>query len=206
MYSKNMTPSLEEIAAHDRFLTRLAQLYDNMDEAYDRLAAQYGFSCAGCQENCCRTRFYNHTWLEFYYLARGLAEQPPAERRRIEKRAADCCREVAAAEAADQTPRVMCPLNDEGWCGLHAHRLMICRLHGIPYEFSPPGRQRVYGEGCAVFSQRHQDQPYLPFDRTPFYMELSALEREFRLAAGIDGKIKLTIAEMILRARPGEAT
>ena len=205
MSSKIMIPSLDAVARHEHFLTRLAQLYENMDAAYNRLAAEYGFSCAGCQENCCRTRFYNHTWLEFYYLARGLAEQPPAERRRIENRAADSCREVAAAEAGGQTPRVMCPLNDEGWCGLHAHRLMICRLHGIPYEFSPPGRQRVYGEGCAVFSQRHGDQPYRPFDRSPFYMELSALEHGFRQAAGIEEKIKLTIAEMILQARPGDA-
>jgi len=83
---------------------------------------------------------------------------------------------------------------------MYEHRLMICRLHGIPYEFTPPGRDRVYGEGCAIFSSRHGDQPYIPFDRTPFYSELSALEREFRQTTGIYEKIKMTIAEMILMA------
>ncbi|MFO8048748.1 MAG: hypothetical protein R6U29_06925 [Desulfosudaceae bacterium] len=197
-------PSPENIFDPQPFLIRLGQLYQKMDAAYDHLAERYGFSCEGCRDNCCRTRFYNHTWLEFYFLAEGLQKLAPESRRRIEARAEDNCRLIKAADQAGQLPREMCPLNIDGWCGLHEHRLMICRLHGIPYEFQPPGRDRVRGEGCSVFSRRHGDQPYLPFDRTPFYSELAALENEFRQAAGLTGKIKLTIAEMILRARKEE--
>jgi len=46
------------------FIDRLKQIYTAMDRAYDRAADPYGFTCDGCADNCCRTRFYHHTVIE----------------------------------------------------------------------------------------------------------------------------------------------
>jgi hypothetical protein len=35
------------------------------------------------------------------------------------------------------------------------------------------------------------------FDRTPFYRQMAMLERELKQAAGLDAKLKMTVAEMI---------
>ena len=39
---------------------------------------------------------------------------------------------------------------------------------------------------------------YYPFDRTPLYMEMAALEKQFKAESGINQKVKMTIAEMIM--------
>ncbi len=180
------------------FLERIAALYEDMAGTYARVAEQYGFDCGGCPENCCRTRFYNHTYIEYFHLMEGLAGFPPDRQAAIRNKAEDVCREVAAADAADRTPRVMCPLNVDGLCGAYEHRLMICRLHGLPHELHVPGRQPFYGQGCQIFRERHPEAAYIPFDRTPFYNALAALEKELRQALDVSQKFKKTIAEMIV--------
>ena len=35
--------------------------------------------------------------------------------------------------------------------------------------------------------------------QAPFYIELAKLEKEFKQASGIDAKIKMTIAEMVMQ-------
>ena len=76
---------------------------------------------------------------------------------------------------------------------------MICRLHGIPHELQKPGQNPVYGPGCETFDHRCSRKDYFKFDRTPFYRRLAMLEEDVRQTLGFDGKIKMTVAEIILK-------
>lgn len=174
-------------------MARLEALYEKMDQAYRRVAERYGFQCTGCEDNCCRTLFYHHTHLEYYYLLQGVAAAGEDRQRLFRRRAADVCRAQAARSG------YVCPLNDDGPCGLYSHRTMICRLHGLPHHFVRPDGQMVRGPGCALFTERCGHQSYVPLDRTPFYRELAELEWDFRAAFDIDPRrrLKLTIAQML---------
>ena len=74
---------------------------------------------------------------------------------------------------------------------------MICRLHGVPHELNMPGQGARRHPGCDYFMNQHKHEDYFRFDRTPMYMELANLEKEFRQKANITDKIKLMVAEMI---------
>ena len=191
-------PRNDMIDRHPEYFDQLRDIYTAMDEAYNVVAAQYGFTCDDCPDNCCLTRFYNLTYLEYYYLMDGVGRLSGDRQRQVGQNARDVVDLVARDEAAGRTPRHMCPLNVDGRCGLHSHRLIICRLHGVPHELRYPDGRVTYGQGCPVFSSRFKDVDYIPFDRTPVYRRMSALEQEFRQAAGLSGKIKMTIAEMIV--------
>ena len=56
---------------YDAFREELMDLYHKMDRRYDEAARHYGFVCSGCEENCCQTKFYHHTYLEYLYLKEG---------------------------------------------------------------------------------------------------------------------------------------
>ena len=176
---------------------RLKDLYTKMSETYRQTAAQYEFSCQDCPDNCCMTRFYNHTYIEYFFLMEGMAELTVEKQTEIKQKAIDVCHQMADMEARGEAPRVMCPVNVEGLCNMYEHRPMICRLHGIPYDLLIPGREPHRGEGCTVFNDKFQSKPYIPFDRTPLYQTLSGLERQVRAVTGKTRKIKMTIAEMI---------
>ena len=53
------------------FLKNLIDLYEKMDTRYNEASIHYSFVCRGCDENCCRTKFYHHTYLEYLYLKEG---------------------------------------------------------------------------------------------------------------------------------------
>ncbi len=42
-----------------------------MDLKYKEAADYYGFDCTGCEDNCCFTRFFHHTLLEYLYIMEG---------------------------------------------------------------------------------------------------------------------------------------
>jgi Fe-S-cluster containining protein len=180
------------------FLERLRRLYADMDAAYAQAAAGYGFVCEGCEESCCRTRFYHHTLLEYLCLHDGYRALTVGRREQIRERAAAVAAQQARdpAAGADTTP--LCPLNDAGRCGLYAHRPMICRLHGVPHELRPPGRAPTRGPGCAEFHRRCGRGVYHAFDRTPVYTAMARLESEFQQALGQRRRLRMTIAEMLL--------
>jgi cell division protein YceG involved in septum cleavage len=50
-------------------------------------------------------------------------------------------RQVRQALAREERPQLMCPLNEEGRCSLYLHRLMICRMHGVPSSLTFPNGQ-----------------------------------------------------------------
>ena len=180
------------------FLNRLQDLFDAMDREYDRAAGHYQFHCDGCRDNCCLTRFYHHTYLEYFYLLGNFEKLEPRQKNAIIARAEAVCRETARAAGNGLPVRLMCPLNIDGLCRLYSFRPMICRLHGIPHELKKPGQKVGRSPGCRTFDERCADKDYVRFDRTPFYIALARLENEFKQAAGLEGRIKMTVAEMII--------
>ncbi|MEW6429427.1 MAG: hypothetical protein AB1568_15490 [Thermodesulfobacteriota bacterium] len=181
---------------------RLADLYRRMEEAYERVAATIDFSCSMCPDNCCDSYFQHHTYVEWAYLWNGLAELPQATLVRLVERAADHVDGCERSLAAGERPRQMCPLNDAGLCGLYRHRLMICRMHGIPSAMTRPDGRRLEFPGCFLCQQRAGAAAGV-LDRTDFYRELVALEGQFLATRRMTlPRLRLTIAEMIVRGAP----
>ncbi len=182
----------------ESLMEKTARLFDQMDQAYDAAARIHGFVCNGCRDNCCQTRFYHHTLVEYQYLKSGLENQSEGTRKRLRQTAADVVQKMNEADRQNRSVKIMCPLNQEGRCTLYAYRPMICRLHGIPHQLRRPDGQRQMGPGCDDFDRQcgPTNQPIL--DRTPLYMTLAALERELRQKTGFNRKIRMTIAEMII--------
>ncbi len=178
-------------------MAQLRTLFDDMDGAYGRVADRYGFHCRGCEENCCLTRFHHHTAAEYLFLLEGFRELPGPERRSMGARAEAVLEKTADAERKEAPVRIMCPANTEGLCRLYAHRPMICRLHGLPHELRRPGGAPTYGPGCDRFIEATRGKDYIPFDRTPFYMEMARIEKALRSSLGVTGRIRMTVAEMI---------
>lgn len=178
------------------YLDRLAAIFRKMDERYDETAGKYGFVCSGCEDSCCKTRFYHHTLIEYFYLKRGFECLRANDRARFFSRALEVNSQWNLHSAT--APGVMCPLNEAGRCRLYAHRPMICRLHGIPHELNHPVKGRTIGPGCHEFVIQCGEKPYTPFDRTSLYRELADLEKSFRQETGLNVKMKMTIAAMLV--------
>lgn len=183
------------------FLEKLKQLFAKMDAAYDTAAKEHGFVCNGCDENCCKTLFYHHTFLEFFYLVQGLRKLTAETRQALYKRAQKVVLAQSTASAVTVF-RKMCPLNQNGRCQLYAHRPMICRLHGIPYLLGF-GQSQKEGEGCNDFYQQAVKTDSV-LDRTELYQELALLEKKLRVWINDSSKIRLTIAEMIVAIQENE--
>jgi len=183
---------------HSDALDRLTVLYQEMDAAYDRVAQSYGFVCQGCEDNCCLTLFHHHTHIEFFYLNKGFRALDRQRQVAIAEKAQTVCSAVRRGEKNGPPLRQMCPLNVDSRCSLYAFRPMICRLHGIPSELHRPDGKTTRAPGCASFMDRCGQLAYVPFDRTPFYRDLAGIERALRWDMPGAGKIKMTVAEMIL--------
>jgi Fe-S-cluster containining protein len=184
-------------ALYDPWADRLTALWADMDAAYKIVAEQYGFQCQGCVDNCCRTRFYHHTVLEYLYIYQGFGKLEAGLQDRFRQQAQKVAAYQARTDRDIQHADHMCPLNVDGRCYLYAHRPMICRLHGLPHELHPGTGRLVRGPGCDAFDQQCREHPYVAFDRTPFYRRMAELERGLRQASGYGFKIKMTLAEMI---------
>jgi Fe-S-cluster containining protein len=132
-------------------LSRLEILFDEMDRAYAQVSDRYGFQCNGCSDNCCLTRFYHHTLLEYLYLVEGIRSLEPDRRRSIRKAALAANTRMYEADQRGETLHIMCPLNRDGQCVAYPYRPMICRLHGIPHELHRPGGKIIKNPGCDSF-------------------------------------------------------
>ena len=187
------------------FIERLKKIYAAMDQAYRRAARHYRFNCDGCRDNCCQSRFYHHTVIEHAYLLEGLETLTITKQSEVKSRAKDVLDPTSGGDVRKDAIRLMCPLNFDERCILYPYRPMICRLHGIPHELKKPGQSTLFGPGCETFDYRCGHKSYFKFERTPFYRELAMLEREVRQKLGFAGKIRMTVAEMILEAAKGIA-
>lgn len=181
------------------FRDKLEDLYTAMDSKYEAAAAFYEFVCNGCGDSCCFTRFYHHTFMEYFYILDGLETLDNHKKIEIKKSAHEVCEKLDEKDSKGLTTRVLCPLNDNSLCILYQYRPMICRLHGIPHELNTPGKGIKRNPGCDTFMKQHEHKGYFSFDRTAIYMEMANLEKEFRQKTGVTDKVKLTVAEMISR-------
>lgn len=179
------------------------RLFSRMDREYQQVAAASGFVCTGCEENCCRSLFYHHTYLEFILLRKGFEGLSRSGQIQILERATAYVHTVLSENQGADAEGVMCPLNEEGRCVLYSVRPMICRLHGIPHELKPPGHQKIQGPGCRAFYRQSGNRQAHRLDRTPYYTQLARLETEFKHLLALNRKIKLTVAEMLLKNPEG---
>ena len=184
---------------------KLAALYADMQDAYVRHAQALGLTCDNCPDNCCTSYFQHHTRIEWAYLLQGLSELPPERRAEYERRARAYVREAGDALARGERPHIMCPLNDGGRCGVYMHRLMICRLHGVPNRLRYPNGRSVDFPGCFRSQELCASADSFPvLDRTALYTRLMELEVQFVGPGRIRSlpRVDLTLAEMIVQGTP----
>jgi hypothetical protein len=183
---------------------QVAELYRDMEAAYDHTAKELDFSCSGCPDNCCDSYFLHHTYTEWAYLWQGLKTLDNSQLQNITEKAANYVIESRAALARGERPIIMCPLNSEGLCVLYTYRLMICRLHGVPATFTRPDGQKPEFPGCFRCQEKLSgENSGTPLDRTQFFRRLVELEigllGDRRMSAP---RVKLTIAQMIVKGPP----
>ena len=194
----------DEIILKPDISKQVAELYHDMESAYDKTAEALKFSCSGCPDNCCDSYFLHYTYIEWLYLWQGLNGLDEGQRHIIFQKAEKYERECEVALAKGEQPMFMCPLNKDGLCSLYSHRLMICRLHGVPSTFIRPDGQKINLPGC-FRCQEHiaSDNTVPPLDRTQFFRRMVELEigllGEKRMTVP---KVKLTIAQMIVKGPP----
>jgi len=180
---------------------RLAALYGKMAQAYAK-AAPKDFTCESCGQNCCVSHFQHHTYLEWHYLWEGLNALPEAKRAEYQERARDNVARARAAMERGEVPAVMCPVNEDGKCGLYEQRMMICRMYGVPNILVGRAGLRQF-PGCPKCMELTQGGEYDRIDRTLLYRELAQLEMEYLGSRRNQvPKVDMTLAEMILAGPP----
>ncbi len=180
------------------FLDRLKIIYADMDGKYQEAADYYSFECTECEDNCCFTRFYHYTLIEYLYIKEGFHCLENKKQVEVKQRSLAVCRKTDEADEKGKPVQQMCPVNSGSLCVLYPYRPMICRLHGIPHELQRPGQGMLNSPGCGTFALKCHEKKRFKFDRTPFYMQMAALEKEMKEAVGMTQKIKMTVAQMIV--------
>ena len=199
---------MDELTLPPALANELTDLYSGLEEDYRRVAGQIPLSCQGCPDNCCDSWFFHHTYCEWAYLWQGLRRLDTAALTRTLRRAEDYLRQSQAQLAAGRRPQLMCPLNEDGLCVLYQHRLLVCRMHGVPAALTRPDGQQLRFPGCfrcqEIVHERHGDDSTAPrMDRTQLFTKLAELEN--RLLGGSRQrfpKVRKTIAEMIVLGPP----
>jgi Fe-S-cluster containining protein len=179
------------------FNNKLDKLYIKMDKAFETAASHYGFICNGCEDNCCKSFFYHHTFIEKDYLL-SIANDFSPDKKIALKKNAEIYLDVISYGNTEFKEKPLCPLNKNSKCVLYNQRPMICRLHGIPHHLNIPGKDITKNPGCNAGLTFFNSTKYFPFDRIPFYQEMAEIEKEYRQKFTKSGKIKQTIAHMLL--------
>jgi hypothetical protein len=203
---------MKEIIIAGPLLHQLGRIYREMETAYNLVAAELGFSCAGCPDNCCDSYFEHHTYAEWSYLWLGFRQLPAEAQQEILQRADAYQQACAEALARDERPQVMCPLNQHGLCVLYSYRLMVCRTHGVPATMTRPDGRRLNFPGCfrcqeLVAGRSGREAGVPSMERTPLLRRLALLEND--LLEGrrhLYPKVRLTIAQMLLQGPPSIPT
>jgi len=187
-----------------KLMNKLSLLYEEMQNSYEQTAELLEFSCRDCPDNCCNSYFLHHTYLEWAYLRQGFSGLPQELQGEYLSRAADYLALSAQAQSVGERPQIMCPINDNGRCGLYSHRLLICRLHGVPASMTFPNGMKRSFPGCFRCQEIIAGRGNTPaMDRTLFFNKMLQLEREFvgpQIAAL--PKVKMSLAEMLLKPLP----
>jgi hypothetical protein len=202
----------KEITLSDALSRELAEIYTAMEQGYDAVAKKVDLSCQGCPDNCCDSYFLHHTYSEWAYLFLGLRELPEEQQVTITNRAKEYVIASKKILARNERPQLMCPLNFGGLCGLYRHRMLVCRMHGIPATMTRPDGQSMRFPGCfrcqEIAEKRYPQQEDAPaMDRTPLFQKMVAVEsRLLGEKRHLMPRVKLTIAEMIVQGPPSVPT
>jgi len=203
-----MNAPTRELTLPDELTRTLAAIYEAMEEGYDHVAREIGLTCQGCPDNCCDSYFLHHTYSEWAYLWQGLRALEPEQRNRIEQKAAAYQKKCKQALAAGNRPQVMCPLNIDGLCALYSHRMLVCRMHGIPATMTRPDGQSMRFPGCfrcqEIVAEKFSNPEQAPaMDRTPLFRKMVDVEsRLLGEKRHLLPRVKMTIAEMIVQGPP----
>ncbi len=199
---------MKELFLPPELSCEIAEIYDSMVSAYDAVAQEIRLSCDGCPDNCCDSFFLHYTYCEWAYLWEGIRALDDEKLDRIMQRARDYVQQSRVLIGRGERPQIMCPLNEEGRCGLYVHRMMICRTHGVPATLTRPDGQLLRFPGCfrcqEIVGKTYTAETDAPaMDRTILYQRLAQLESRFLGdKRGLFPKIKMTIAEMIVSGPP----
>lgn len=198
---------MKEVVLSAAQIERLEDIYDKLQQEYERVAQALNFSCTGCPDNCCDSYFQHHTYAEWAHLWLGLRRLEPEQQQALIARARGYLERCEQALAAGQRPQVMCPLNDNGRCLVYSNRLLVCRTHGVPASLTLPDGRKYPFPGCFYCQQRvasrEKGQVPAPVDRTPLLKKLALLEKELLEAHHhLLPKIKITLAEMLVQGPP----
>jgi hypothetical protein len=199
---------MKELTLPPELSCEIREIYDSMVTAYDEVARAVTLTCDGCPDNCCDSYFLHYTYSEWAYLWQGLRALGDEQLDRILGRARDYVAQSRMQISRGERPTIMCPLNEAGRCTLYAHRLMICRTHGVPATLTRPDHQLLRFPGCfrcqEIVGQRFAVETDAPaMDRTILYRRLAQLEaRLLGNRRDLYPKIKMTIAEMIVNGPP----
>jgi hypothetical protein len=195
---------MSQESSSNPFFDRLARLYLEMGEAYDLSADKIGLSCDGCPDNCCDSYFRHHTYVEWAYVWEGMKRLSSQKRQAFIDKARHYVEQSQQALARGEKPNLMCPFNDHGLCQVYDHRLMICRMHGVPNRLVRPDGKEMTFPGCFRSQDLCQDLKEVPvMDRTGFYQKLASLEMAF-LGPKMKTlpRVDLTLAEMVVEGPP----
>ena len=203
---------MKELCLPPELSCEIGEIYASMATAYDEVARDITLTCTGCPDNCCDSYFLHHTYSEWAYLWQGIRALDDERLDRIMHRARDYVTQSRLSIARGERPQIMCPLNEDGLCGVYTHRLMICRTHGVPATLTRPDGQHLRFPGCfrcqEIVASTHAQAADAPaMDRTVLFRRLAQLESRFLGdRRGQMPKIKLTIAEMIVGGPPKTPT
>jgi len=198
------TAMMQEELSREVLFQQLSRLYSDMEEAYDTVAEKIGLSCDGCRDNCCDSYFHHHTHIEWAYLWEGMKSCSDEARQAFIGKSKAYLEQTQSRSAQGEKPNIMCPLNDKGLCQLYKHRLMICRMHGVPNRLVRPDGKAFSFPGCIRSQELCANLEEVPvLDRTDLYRRLASLEMAF-LGPKIKAlaRVNLTLAEMIVNGPP----
>ncbi|HID71029.1 MAG TPA: hypothetical protein EYP35_11415 [Desulfobacterales bacterium] len=203
---------MKEVVLSKELIGEIGRIYKEMESGYDEVARALKFSCDGCPDNCCDSYFLHHTYTEWAYLWEGVRELAEEKQLELIERARQYILECAQAEARDERPQIMCPLNEQGRCLLYTHRLMVCRTHGVPASMRRPDGQTLNFPGCfrcqKIVKKKFVHDSQAPHvERTPLLQRLVAVERELMgEKIHLYPRVKLTIAQMLVKGPPAIPT
>lgn len=199
---------MKELYLPPELSCEIGEIYASMVTAYDEVADALAMTCQGCPDNCCDSYFLHYTYSEWAYLWEGIRRLDDTRLDRIMQRAREYVDQSRRLIARGERPQLMCPLNEEGRCGLYSHRLMICRTHGVPATLTRPDGRHQRFPGCFRCQELVNAIPGGEYeapamDRTIVYKRLAQLEGRFLGdRRGVFPRIKQTIAEMIVNGPP----
>ena len=202
------TAELKEILLPPELSREISEIYHAMQEGYEKVAEDVTLTCKDCPDNCCDSYFQHHTFSEWAYLWEGLRQLDGETLERITERAKEYVRQSADVLAIGKRPQLMCPLNENSLCALYQHRMLICRMHGIPATLTRPDGQSMRFPGCfrcqEIVGNIYEQETDAPaMDRTLLFRRLAELEsRLMGERRHLYPRVKKTIADMIVEGPP----